>query len=561
MALTTVRGRVFAKRRDGSTSKLRRPRRWPVESLGLFLLTFIAYAALADFMVIHVHYMNGDAYARVANAQYVIGTRYPHLGAIGFVWPPLPSLIDLPFLMLGKWFPFVVSTAFAGSISAAMVGAGTIVLLNIALRRCGVIMPVRYLVLLVWLANPEVAVYSAQGMSEGMGLFFMVALGLVFMKWCDTQSARDLTILGIVAGLNSLVREESVMLSVVIGLGVLICSFGRRVSWREIETRALLFGLPFGFLFGGWILAQAILLHDPFYFIHSIYGNGAQAGASNGFGDLELQDSKTLLGSFGFVVKEAVGLFPAAILLAALVFIRLPFARNRRAGIVVLLMGLPIPLVDAYELHIAQYSLQLRHSLWIIAWAAVLGMYLVWDLRRANHRLVPIVAAVAVTIAMGLSNFATFDLMNRNDQISQEYPLIQAIETNTSLSTSFAAVVSDEADYGHYLAYAVAAADKDHGLIAMDTFGGFNIFLNAPDPKIYVVTSDYDFEAVASQPLVYHVEYFLVPRPSANGTLDRFNVLYPSLWSNGSGFATEVAHIGGMGDYKLYKITGPTGRG
>jgi hypothetical protein len=124
--------------------------------------------------------------------------------------------------------------------------------------------------------------------------------------------------------------------------------------------------------------------------------------------------------------------------------------------------------------------------------------------------------------------------------------------------------VDSPLSFGPSIVAAVLALDKDHGLIQCDSATCFALNMSAPDPKIFVVTSDENFEAAASQPLVYGVEYFLVPDPLGAGAIDRLNNLYPSLWSNGGGFATLVgAGPGGgpMTNWRLYRIVGPTGRG
>ena len=124
--------------------------------------------------------------------------------------------------------------------------------------------------------------------------------------------------------------------------------------------------------------------------------------------------------------------------------------------------------------------------------------------------------------------------------------------------------VSSPLTYGPQVVSAVLALDKDHGLIQCNSATCFALNMSAPNPDIFVVTSDEDFEAAASQPLVYHVEYFLVPDPLGSGAIDRLNNLYPSLWTSGGGFATLVGSGKGGGpmtNWRLYRITGPTGLG
>lgn len=48
----------------------------------------------------------GDAMARVVQAKSVVLSRGPHLAAVGFVWPPLPPIAEVPLWLTWKtqWF-------------------------------------------------------------------------------------------------------------------------------------------------------------------------------------------------------------------------------------------------------------------------------------------------------------------------------------------------------------------------------------------------------------------------------------------------------------------------
>ena len=85
----------------------------------------------------------GDALSRVANAYYVLYIEPPHLASIGFVWNPLPSFLELPFMFLYRFYKPIASSALAGVIITAAFTAGTAVLIyrnchhfKISLGRC-----------------------------------------------------------------------------------------------------------------------------------------------------------------------------------------------------------------------------------------------------------------------------------------------------------------------------------------------------------------------------------------------------------------------------------------
>ena len=71
----------------------------------LFIIVFVMEFS-AGYYVSHViGYVHTDAMSRVANAFYVLYSQDPHLGAIGFVWTPLPSLVELLFLLSYPIYP------------------------------------------------------------------------------------------------------------------------------------------------------------------------------------------------------------------------------------------------------------------------------------------------------------------------------------------------------------------------------------------------------------------------------------------------------------------------
>ncbi len=160
--------------------------------------------------------------------------------------------------------------------------------------------------------------------------------------------------------------------------------------------------------------------------------------------------------------------------------------------------------------------------------------------------------ALGVVVVLGLSNVSTALTLGDPTISSDESPAVQALASNKTV---------EELGYptsiqiGAAVAPRVEALDRDKGLIACDSTVCFPIILNAKDPKMFVVTSDRDFQAVIAQPQVYHVKYFLV----ANSGRDELNIVYPGLWEDGAGFSS---YVGDVGDgFRLYRITGPTGRG
>jgi len=100
------------------------------------------------------------------------------------------------------------------------------------------------------------------------------------------------------------------------------------------------------------------------------------------------------------------------------------------------------------------------------------------------------------------------------------------------------------------------------GQIVADTFAGCtpSLILQAAQPKVFVITSDRDFQRILANPIAFHVHYFLDPQPVTLDSLDAINRLYPSMYENGDGFAKLVHQFntldGACGTFRLYRITG-----
>jgi hypothetical protein len=96
------------------------------------------------------------------------------------------------------------------------------------------------------------------------------------------------------------------------------------------------------------------------------------------------------------------------------------------------------------------------------------------------------------------------------------------------------------------------------GSVLMDTFNTWGIWLSSDDPKQFVITSDYDFNAVMNRPWDFGVRYIVTSNPAFSDG-DALNVRYPSLWDDGAGLGTLVHSVyGATGDerFRVYRITG-----
>jgi hypothetical protein len=226
----------------------------------LTILALIGYLRVAVWLRDDLHFFVNDALARTSDAIFVTVGRDPHLGAIGFFWPPLPQLIQCPFVPFLEPFG---RADMAGPISSALCMALTIPVLGKLCTRLGLSRALRFGICASFAINPVMIYYAANGMSEACSILFIAIAMLGFLTFIQTRSTPDLIIL--VVGLSGaiLTRLEAPFLSIVLAI---IAGFEWR-RWRQSLWTTALIILPPALCFGTWMVAQWALVGAPTFFI------------------------------------------------------------------------------------------------------------------------------------------------------------------------------------------------------------------------------------------------------------------------------------------------------
>ncbi|MDF2830576.1 MAG: hypothetical protein K0R01_3859, partial [Mycobacterium sp.] len=88
--------------------------------MALFVGLSALYFTIGTVLVLRYNMFDPDATSRVANAGYVVFSRQPHLSAIGFVWNPLPSMVEIPVLQFSRWWPELKTHGLASVVQSAL---------------------------------------------------------------------------------------------------------------------------------------------------------------------------------------------------------------------------------------------------------------------------------------------------------------------------------------------------------------------------------------------------------------------------------------------------------
>ncbi|MBV8086832.1 MAG: hypothetical protein JO247_18660, partial [Chloroflexi bacterium] len=146
----------------------------------VFAGAFALYAAISWWLVLVLQVTHDDGVSRTALGSFVLYGRDPHLASIGFVWNPLPSVVQLPLLPLLR--PFGLQL-LAGPLQSSGFMAGAVAVLWQYLGLFGAPARLRLALTGLFALNPMILLYAANGLSEASLIFFMLGGAYYLMRW------------------------------------------------------------------------------------------------------------------------------------------------------------------------------------------------------------------------------------------------------------------------------------------------------------------------------------------------------------------------------------------
>jgi len=535
-------------------------------------LTFSAYLIAAVLLDFHYDTFNGDAVSRMANAFYVFYSRDPHLAAVGFVWNPGTSIADaVPLLFYHLWTP-LASHMFAASLVSVTCMAAAMYQAHSTLAEWGVRRAPRLVLVAILASNGMILYYGANGMSEGLYLFTLIATSRYLLRWLRDNDLTSLVYAAIALGACYLARNEAVLPAVLGGLTVLIVGYFRRSASRQERiwgalTDATIFEIPFVAAFAGWALVSYVITGQPFQQFTSVYGTTSQiqVAGSVALKFRMLQDVHDL--------AYLAPTIPVVIVVAVVVAIK-----RRDIGIVAPIMviggGLAFDVLAyinnsiqpwfRYFLTSVPLEVLLVGSLFASAPALVRSMPQDAVAKRVNRS--PVLALLYVLVAVVLlipSSVTTLKGM-ANPKIGYEETQHLAY-----IFSSHPSSFDEEAKATFPAVLTIARYfSKRHfatGQVIVDNFSGCipNVILASSQPDIFVIPNDRDFQKTLDDPLTFHAHFILDVDPSGDGSVTAPNTTFPNLWKTGDGFAKLVHTFPAVGEcpeFKLFKVTGHPNR-
>lgn len=523
-------------------------RKWSASrwmAIGLFVFILALELSAGIYFSYVLGYMHTDALSRVANAFYVLYSRDPHLGAIGFIWNPLPSLLEMVILLLYPIFPALATYGLAAVILSATFAALTAMLLYRAGVRTGLSSGMSIMLALLYALNPFILLFGANGLSDSLYIYFIMMTVIEFALWLKDRMTASLIVSGLALAMAFWTRYEAVPLGVAMAGGVVLAimflhrNMGRReLALREklhkVEATWLLLLLPVVFSGLLWIFFNYLIMGNAFYFLNSEYSNTAQSAEL-------LNDDKFVeifsnpLVALKFIASKTLWY---SVPLFAILFIRLLSGRLFRWGtLIILLLFLSVPGLQ-FLLMMKQSSYGwFRYFMYVfpitVAWLPYELSQLQGRWRRAAFGLV----SVSLLLTAGLLSYA----LTRPD--------IAPDENSFLTRTGNVNYVRQESDRK------IAVWLDEHlpkSTIMTDSASAYTMIVYSQYPKRFLITSDYSFNKALSYPQDNHVDYILVPKIMSGMPLSKINMVYPNLYEEGAPWVQLEREFNG--EWRLYKV-------
>jgi hypothetical protein len=534
-------------------------RRVPVATFTVF---FLLYAVLGALLALRYSSYAGDAQSRLANAYYVLFSRDPHLGAIGFVWNPLPSLSVMPLLLLKGLWPDLAARAVAANIASAAFMAGSVLVLRSILLDLRVRRGARVLLTVLFALQPMIVLYGANGMSEAIFIFFLLLTCRRLARWLADNHTWDLVLAGTALAFAYLSRVEAIAPAVISAAVVTTVAAARfsgerkpRLRWAALH--GFLFAAPAAFAFAVWTLTSWIITGHPLEQISSQYGTGSQLTAG---GDVfELGRGGIAAPTYiGLQLAGLAPLLPLAVAGAAWTAVRRRDLRALAPAAVLggVLLFEVVTFLDGQTVGNLRYVITAIPLLFILIGCALSRP----ATATAGWRTLRGGIAVLVVGCLALPSAATSAFAMADPRTGrEEHPHLGFVFKPDSKDPAYN--IRYTSDAAESMARYMDSLHVGTGDIVLDTFDAGTVctpltVLASRHPRQFVITNDRDFKPVVADPVTFGAKYLFVPQPVARGVLNELNRSYPTLYKSGAGIADldKEFHNPGCPDFRLYKL-------
>ncbi|MCH3965905.1 MAG: hypothetical protein LKE46_16950 [Clostridium sp.] len=501
------------------------------DSFRTFLIIFILELAGGIYLGYFKGILLNDAFSRTANTFYVLYIKPLRLASVGFVWNPLPSMLQLPFVELSKIWRPIVSSGISGSIVTAASAAFNAVMLFKVFTRFGIGKKYSLPIILLYVLNPFIFFYGMNGMSEQIFFVFAIYSVINMTLWMSEGSPEYIVKIAFSLAFAFFCRYEAIPFAAGIGLAVLINIFFNKNEKKFIpaskkheryyysEGTAVVLYAPIAYGILIWIFLNWSITGNPFYFLNSVYSNTVQS-----------QLSKPIGSTLGIIKYVAIRSLPFIIPLLGVIIERIATKRFLKSDFFMLFAVVISMIVFHFMMLVKGSSYG-----WLRFFSYALPItisFIPYEMHEVKKFFRPAVFWIFIFSLITSSVFAAKALSSPVIGVEEHYVL-----------------VSNEYDE---ISDCINNNLSDYKVI-MDSFLTSGIILNVNNVGNLIVSSSLNFNKYLRNPVKYGIQYILVPDPDSNlGSLDSFNRVYPNLYKHGEDWCILYKEFDG---FKIFKVT------
>jgi hypothetical protein len=517
------------------------------ESLFTFIILTGGYIIGGIFLINNRGYLPLDTLSRLINAWLVTNGTVSKLASIGFVWPPIPTLLVIPWAMIPKlffnWMAVVIVSAMALATASVMVGLIASV--------CNVSKWWRRIFVLLFSINPIMIIYAINGMSEAIPVAGLLIAGYWIIRYWQTGRNTHFIISGLFFSALPLIRYEFALISAWSGLLILFLILKNRGQFtlkkftEYIEGSLLAYSSLVIYPLFLWAIMSWLIMGNPLYFLL----NDRSAASLADYQLIAFGVDTTPWSSFIITMDAWFITFPLGLIAsAALIYVGLK--KKSRFLISFGFMPLIIPLLEYFLLVRRSNVPLLRYYVTVIPFGLLVSMVFLHSVSSKNKRfrwkktLISVITAILLLFSnvMSMNQLNTYPYQNVSGKtwralIGQGDPAPNRVDQAVGI--------------GEILVEAIPEGSR----VLIDTFGaGFGVLLGANTHEIFMDFTDPDYAAALLTPQDY-VDFILVPQQDDQNELNAINIYQVSLHSGGALWAELVDILPSTIDgWKLYKI-------
>ena len=501
------------------------------------LVSFVIFTAVAYYLVFRLNVFLTDSMARTRSAWQVFFSSEPKMANIGFVWAPLPTILQLPLVLI----PQLRVNGISGNIVTALCGAGSVQVFLLFLRQVKLPRLLTYLLLLVYIINPMILFYSANGMSEMVLELFVMLTAYCYLRWSQTHQWVFLSVCGVATSLAFLSRYDAsfVAVAITVFIGIDAIRYMHK-NFAYAESVILLYVTPVAYVVILWVGLNWLIMGDPLYFARSAYSNAGQIGYQLALIPDLLPLKNNLFASLAVGLRETADIFPFFIIVTIWIFI-LSVIKQKWVWLGVLALSWSLILFSTANLFMGQSALFIRYfisaiPMGVIMIAGVLSMH-------APKWRVPLGILFCMLVA-GSAYFTEQSMLKHTEWGQWNDQVVHAVLTDTPLNSW-----KEEQGLAKYI------NDKTTGFVMMDDFQGYRVIFFSGKPWRFLTPADSTFKKYLSDPY-NHVNYVLTSSSDLEGELNQVNNAYPYLFTKGGNWVKLEYEDS---TWKLFKVIGQPG--